>query len=339
MRTAFLEIYLKKISDQERIELQGQKLTHGHFEQAKFGIELLWRYYSTSNQHYLAAQTLFELADLSSPSFGLDLRFHYLSTAKMHAENCVMGGADGDGLAGKLLNELRDRVGVANVQFAIYSELKGMEGAMLSHVGGRRAAEDIPKKLKELDSELKTLQDLYDKYTRPLKLYECQLMVLKCANHGDRGLIEKTWERIFESRPVSSLQNVIVDLGKKFYPSDVIFPLHFLCRNLQKKGVENIVELMTRIGVPYHVLYFGVYESFLKQPHDQIDERVALDLLNQWSDAVRVGRAETRDRQLQLLAEVAQSLELCGPRLRYSREFKALGDQFSELAHSMKLGR
>ena len=344
MRTPYLERYLKAIGDQQRVELQRLPLELDSFAQAKRKLDLLWRYYSFSNQHYLAAQCLFELADMTSSSFGLELRFQYLSTSKMHAESCVIEGREGVKGEDRLLNELRDRVDVANIQFAMYCELRGRTEAMERRERrerereerGGETAESTRKKMKELDAELKTLQELFDHYARPLKLYECQLMILKCANYEDRAMIEKTWEKIFEFRSVASLQTLVVDFGKKYYPSEVVFPLQWICRNLQKKGVLNVVELLTRVGVPFHVMFFGVYDTILRRAHEEVDEAVALDLLKQWIEVIRLGLADTKDHLVPFLFQVSSNLEFYLPRLMRKKEFKLYRDQFEELAGSFK---
>jgi len=66
---------------------------------------------------------------------------------------------------------------------------------------------------------------------------------------------------------VEALSAKIVEIGKKYYPSEVIFPLGFLIPELERRSLEAHIEMkqwvfetMKKIGVPL-VHLFRVYDQ------------------------------------------------------------------------------
>ena len=66
---------------------------------------------------------------------------------------------------------------------------------------------------------------------------------------------------------MESLRARVIETGRKFYPSEVVFPLGFLIHELEKLSFESqtdrkewVFETMLEVGVPFTVL-FRIYNQ------------------------------------------------------------------------------
>ena len=105
------------------------------------------------------------------------------------------------------------------------------------------------------------LPQLYNQYAKPLKLHESILLILYVSDHKDPYLLEQTWDEIIKGelrscfghcrdvfgcgdsalwhsiklaydtapssrlRPFEAIGNKVKELGRRFYPSETVFPL------------------------------------------------------------------------------------------------------------------
>lgn len=92
----------------------------------------------------------------------------------------------------------------------------------------------------DLNCTLYDVTLLFNQFARPLKLWECALLILHCASYQDPLLVHQFWTNIIEKALDGNtlrfdlLSQKITDLAKRLYPSPYAFPLSTakLCRPL-----------------------------------------------------------------------------------------------------------
>ncbi len=114
--------------------------------------------------------------------------------------------------------------------------------------GYEAAAEDLNARLYDVNevlfiqnlrqvTSIHSLQQLYHKYARPLKMHEIILLILHTSNLGVQGrpLVESSWNEIIKNtiedanaanRSVfDALKDKVRDIGLRYYPDENVFPL------------------------------------------------------------------------------------------------------------------
>ena len=115
---------------------------------------------------------------------------------------------------------------------------------------------------------------LYNKFARRYRLHEASLAIIYCSGYSDPLLVENVWREIIQQedvrenpRFIESLHARVIETGRKFYPSEVVFPLGFLIHELEKLSFESqtdrkewVFETMLEVGVPFALL-FRIYNQ------------------------------------------------------------------------------
>lgn len=183
--------------------------------------DLLWRFYEKSGNYDKAARLLSKLAENDNWKMGLTQRCAYLSHAILCAQSCK------DTTVTANMDELRDRLDVANVQMRIKDALDNSRNEEL---------------VRKLDGPILSLQELLLQFVVPFKLHKIKLALLHCAGMYVEEHIFETWENIIhdefttahnENALCDQLANTIAELFQ-VYRDTKYFPKEFIiCRILE----------------------------------------------------------------------------------------------------------
>lgn len=81
----------------------------------------------------------------------------------------------------------------------------------------------------ELNCTLYDISQLFNRFARPLKLWECALRILHCATYQDPLLVHQFWTNIIDKTLSGGrfdlLSQKVAELARKLYPSPYAFPL------------------------------------------------------------------------------------------------------------------
>ncbi|CAL2042160.1 unnamed protein product [Caenorhabditis brenneri] len=185
--------------------------------------DLLWRFYEKSGNYDKAARLLSKLAENDNWKMGLTQRCAYLSHAILCAQSCK------DSAVTANIDELRDRLDVANIQMRIKDTLDS-----------RRHEEFIRK----LDGPILSLQELLLQYVVPFKLHKIKLALLHCAGMYVEEHIFETWESIIQDEFITShdegslCEKLANTIGELFavYRDTKYFPREFIIRRILEIG-------------------------------------------------------------------------------------------------------
>lgn len=185
--------------------------------------DLLWRFYEKSGNYDKAARLLSKLAENDNWKMGLTQRCAYLSHAILCAQSCK------DSAVTANIDELRDRLDVANVQMRIKDALDNSRN------------EEIVRKL---DGPIMSLQELLLQFVVPFKLHKIKLALLHCAGMYVEEHIFETWENIIQDEFTTAhnedalcdqLANTIGELFQ-VYRDTKYFPKEFIIRRILEIG-------------------------------------------------------------------------------------------------------
>eukprot|EP01135_Chromosphaera_perkinsii_P003900 Nk52_evm1s262 gene=Nk52_evmTU1s262 len=307
----YIEIYLKHEFDRT-----------GNNE----ALDLLWQYYVRNDNYGAAAKILSQLAEKRGCEIPLSKRVEYLSLAVSNAKSCpprTAGGTDGE-----LLHELEEKMEVAYIQQKVYNELRNIHDRMRNtsannSVGSQEAlgefdVAELEQALSDLESGLCELSELYNAYAQHFKLHESCLAILHCANYNDPGLVIQFWDQIIKEElssvkargctPAAVIKNLsskVSTVGRLYYPSEVMFPIRYLCSTLECQGfhflsTNNYVNLkwvykcFLDVGVPYATIYdvynqtFRAKETFWQNPRSQLYFlNVLRAIITEWMDVAQ----------------------------------------------------
>lgn len=217
---------------------------------------ILAKFYDYHEKWNQAAEVLSQMADTTEEDVPLDTRIAYLTKA---ISSLKLSNSTG--------TSLQNRLDVALVQKSVLSHLK----QAFSSQNLVKEKEDYELAIKELDSQLKSLTELYNKYTVPFRLFEASLEVLQCSDYNIMQPIYHLWVQIVvgciskyedPQRSKIELLSKISTLAKKYYPSKY-FPVDFIISMIEKLSFRLNIEpgwlckslLDPHIIIPYDVLY------------------------------------------------------------------------------------
>lgn len=181
--------------------------------------DLLWKFYARREEYLKAAKALQELAMSPDQSLSLEERVYYLAQALTNAQSAACVGSEDV----EFLTALQERVDVAQVQLEVVRSIE-------AHRGMTEAEKQGP--LDALDAGLLTLDELYNNFAAPLRLFEAILLILKTADTRVETVCSAVWLELLRSREdsVPALAEYLTDLLQRFYPSeaaplDIVLPL------------------------------------------------------------------------------------------------------------------
>ncbi|BEJ12146.1 hypothetical protein CspHIS471_0206060 [Cutaneotrichosporon sp. HIS471] len=175
--------------------------------------DLLWKYYARREEFLPAAKALADMA--SRPSdMSLQDRVYYLAQAVTNAKSAASLGADDV----EFTTGLQERIDVAHVQLEVVRAVEGHDDMSPAERGDALAA---------LNEDLLSLDDLYQNFARPLRLYEAILLILRTSDTRVEDVVAAVWTELLKNPHPAE---VVTDLCRKFYPSegappDIVLPI------------------------------------------------------------------------------------------------------------------
>ncbi|ORX34408.1 Non-repetitive/WGA-negative nucleoporin C-terminal-domain-containing protein [Kockovaella imperatae] len=173
--------------------------------------DLLWKFYARSGEYLLAAKALHELAVRQSPMTLTD-RVYYLAQSLTSAKSAASVGADDV----EFISSVQERLEVAQVQQEVG---RGIEG----HPDMTRVEKD--EVLAKLNTNLLGLDELYQNFARPFRLYEPILLILKTADTRVDDVCEAVWRQLLQNAaigptPHAAMGEKVVELFRRYFPSE-----------------------------------------------------------------------------------------------------------------------
>lgn len=222
---------------------------------------VLWKYYARHNRNYEAGTVLLKLSETGDGT--LAERMEHLSNALLNAKSA---SSKGDERAVGLLAEVGDFLDVGRVQMRVKEEMEKLESLQSTARENERDYDlkELREALKRLDRELMSLSTLFNKYARRYNLLEGCLECLRCGSYREDGFVRQIWidivEREMEScgGNKSTLRDKLEDIGREFYPSEVVFPITLILDVFQRYvvyehseviAVNWAIELLQAVGV------------------------------------------------------------------------------------------
>jgi len=260
----FLEDYLKDISELEL--LSSYYITLYKFPEAAQCLEkLAFRnpYHGRDHPRKLLFADSMDTPQERGKIPTLEKRVNkYLAKAVSCAKSCRAQG--------KILQDLNEKMEVAQIQLGIFNALS----VMPIPPGDDVLLKEVKRATDELQGELYSISDLYNKYARRFGLWESCLDIVRVSGHTDPSLVKKLWTDIYETAAetggdISSLAKKIIKVGQRMYPNELVFPVEWLCNFLEHKSFNNretfpkgwVVQVMREIGVSYAMLA-DIYHYF-----------------------------------------------------------------------------
>lgn len=233
--------------------------------------KLLWVYYSKKGNYYEAASHLYYLS-LSTFDITLEDRIHFLSVANSFIQVIETQYLHQDVMV--LASQISDLISVSNLQDELLSTI--MNDSRISDL-----AKSVAKE--ELNGEILTVNDLYNKYIDPLGYYELSLLCFKISDHRNLEDILGKWESLFDKwyveysqKPDCSNTPFYAEVVNKFSAiadrlSDVesLFPIdqliNIMLKSIQKHSDSSIaiptgviVDAFIKSGVAFNRLYYSM---------------------------------------------------------------------------------
>lgn len=237
--------------------------------------DLLWKYYARREEYLPAAKALADMA--SRPSdMTLQERVYYLAQALTNAKSAAsLGSEDVEFTTG-----LQERIDVAHVQLEVVRAVEGHP---------EMSPSEKASPLAELNADLLSLDDLYQHFARPLRLYEPILLILKTADTRVADVVAAVWTELLKQAAPASAGEVVTALCRKFYPSegappDIVLPIVY------SYGSDNSFEAgwATRAllagGVPLRDAWDVILELYDEADTEYYAEEAAA-AMQRWLDA------------------------------------------------------
>ncbi|VDN01277.1 unnamed protein product [Thelazia callipaeda] len=232
-------------------------------------LDLLWRFHERNGDHKKAADLLYHLAQKKTNAYDIQRRVEYLSQAVMCIQLIDPKGFKMDELHDLTL-EIRDKLDVAQIQLATRDLVQTMP----------RTRETIAAK-HDLESQLYTVQELFEQFAIPLDLPEIKLSLCFCSSAYDENAIESFYESIIDGELCSSndqsvdvriqrLGTKLAALAKKYSSVSKYYPVEAILSLLLNKGYAegfppsflHFIELA--VEIPFNALIDALSSQFRK---------------------------------------------------------------------------
>ncbi|WWD22088.1 hypothetical protein CI109_106577 [Kwoniella shandongensis] len=221
--------------------------------------DLLWKFYARRHDFLPAAQALSTLATRPSPMVLHD-RLYYLAQALTSAKSAASLGSEDV----EFTSRLQEQIDVAQVQ---------MEVARAVELHPEMSADEKNDVLAGLNTSLLQLDELYQNFARPLRLYEPILLILKTADTRLDEVCEAVWKQLLSQYGRGSsaaLGEAVRNLARRYFPSeaaplDIMVPVVYA----EATGCEGgepgwVSQALLEGGVPLRDLWeavTGLYEN------------------------------------------------------------------------------
>lgn len=208
---------------------------------------LLCMWYVSIGYSLSAAQLYSGLAQSTELEITLDERIEYLTKASSNAKSAQQNNSQ------ELIQFISDndeKLEVASVQVEIYKAIQ--ESLEIED-------EQKANLLNVLNDGLLDITSLYRDFAEPLSMHEIKLLIYHVADYRDTELARDAWEALLAEAHNDVLAlpdtrhekvaSVVIELGHRFYPSDVAFPVEILTEMLERYAYEQSVD-NEQSGIP-----------------------------------------------------------------------------------------
>ncbi|WVF70035.1 hypothetical protein IAT40_004822 [Kwoniella sp. CBS 6097] len=252
------------------------KLTINNVEDRR---DLLWKFYARREDYLPAAEALSSLATRPSPMVLHD-RLYYLAQALTSAKSAASLGSEDV----EFTSRLQEQIDVAQVQ---------MEVCRAVEVHPEMTGEEKNDVLARLNTDLLQLDELYQSFARPLRLYEPILLILKTADTRIDDVCEAVWRQLLSSYRVAgatALGEAVVSLVRRYFPSeaaplDILVPVVYAEAQGAAGGQAGWASsALLEGGVPLRDLWeagVGLYENSDDDERDYYAEELSI-LASRW---------------------------------------------------------
>lgn len=242
--------------------------------------DLLWKYYARREEYLAAAKALADMA--SRPSdMTLQERVYYLAQALTNAKSAAsLGSEDVEFTTG-----LQERIDVAHVQLEVVRAVDGHPDMSPAEKAGQLAA---------LNADLLSLDDLYQHFARPLRLYEPILLILRTSDTRVEDVCAAVWTELLKLSPPASAE-VVTDLCRKFYPSegappDIVLPIVYAFASDSPQGEAGwATRALLAGGVPLREVWDAITALHDEAGDTQFYAEEAAAAMQRWLDAESKG--------------------------------------------------
>nr|ODO01102.1 hypothetical protein L204_01827 [Cryptococcus depauperatus CBS 7855] len=208
--------------------------------------DLLWKFFVRRQWYQPATEALYKLAVRPSP-MALHDRLYYLAQALTCAQSASSLGSDNLDYTPRL----QEQMDVAQLQMEIIHAIEARSEI---------STKDKSEILETLDNWLLPLDELYQNYACPLRLYESILSILKTSDTRLDHVCEAVWKELLEDAyrkgGAVGVGEAVRRLGNKYIPSeaaplDIIVPLVYeeAVRCPQPAGWASMALLDTSISL------------------------------------------------------------------------------------------
>ncbi|KAI5811602.1 Non-repetitive/WGA-negative nucleoporin C-terminal-domain-containing protein [Peziza echinospora] len=231
--------------------------------------ELLWQFFARREDYFQAASVLCKLAR-GDFKLKLENRLEFLSRAR--------GLCSSNGPVGMrqrmtdLSHQVQEELDVAVIQDEILKRIEGDE---------RISKEKKAVLKKELDAQLISLSDLYNKFAEPYEYTDICLAIFQSADYRGPTEIRKCWETLINQvheqtvkqekiHPFEAVADTIRRLGHKFSLSEYIFPPNELVPLLETYALERQRDIGPPTWIMDSLLEAGVQPDILLRVLDDM---------------------------------------------------------------------
>lgn len=201
---------------------------------------LLCMWYVSIGHSLSAAQLYSGLAQSTELEINLDERVEYLTKASSNAKSAQQNNSQ-DLI--QFISDIDEKLEVASVQIEIYKAIQ--ESLEIED-------EQKANLLNVLNDGLLDITALYRDFAEPLSMHEIKLLIYHVADYRDAELARDAWEALLAEAHNDALAlpdtrhekvaSVVIELGHRFYPSDVAFPVDILTEMLERYAYEQSIE-------------------------------------------------------------------------------------------------
>ena len=207
----------------------------------------MWKFYVQRNLFYEAAVVLCTLSRADGYPFveyifiiriqSLGERIEYISLSIANLKSCSTTTHENISL-----REQEECLEVASIQEEILLHLQAHVLEVASNC--ELSESDLQALITSLNKNLYSLSDLFNKITRPLKLYEFSLIIIDSAQYKHQAsLVISFWTNLLQQELASNANSStsairislkFTQLGRRFLPSEVAFPVDYLVEWVSK---------------------------------------------------------------------------------------------------------
>ncbi|KIW80995.1 hypothetical protein Z517_04018 [Fonsecaea pedrosoi CBS 271.37] len=225
--------------------------------------DLLWKYYSQTNQFSEAAKIQLQLARSSFP-LSLEKRIEYLSRARANASTYTPGGSRK--MKQQLLQEITELLDIATIQDEVLQRLRD---------DYRLGPDRRQEVLDQVNGLILDINTLFNNYADNAGYYDLCLLIYQVADHRDPAQIKQTWQQLLQSvhdkvqeegqiQPFEAIADEVRSLGSKMRVAETTFPVQTLLPILEKYSFEHqrnvapphwVVDIFLSLEIPCERLF------------------------------------------------------------------------------------